>query len=149
MSTVDRRKIREDESLKVVRPAVTGMVLLVAAVILGTALMLFPIIREKIPPKPAEVVQETPKVTHIPARPSMAPTPVPDITSFKLFTYGRELDADGFTAYVGDKPVTLSVEIVPFMSHPPVNWEISDSESARLTISDDRKTNRSFALVGF
>ena len=102
--------------------------------------MLLPIIREKTASKPAEIVPETPKITHIPARPSMAPTPVPDITSFKLFTYGRELDADGFTAYVGDKPVTLTVEIVPYMSHPPVNWAVSNSESARLTISDDRKS---------
>ena len=32
----------------------------------------------------------------------------PTVDSVEVYAFGRELDADGFTAYVGDKPFTLS-----------------------------------------
>ena len=86
-----------------------------------------------------EPVEETPKVIYFQARPSVEPTPPRPITSFKLLTYGRELGPDGFTTYVDDKPVVLSVEMVPFMSHPPVTWSVSDDTAASLTVSNDKK----------
>ena len=140
MSNIGRKSIQEDERSLILKPAETGAVLLIVAVIFATALMFFPVIRVKAASEPMETVPDTPKITYIPARPSAEPTPEPVISSLKLLAYGRELNSDGFTAYVGDKPVTLTVELIPFQSHPPVNWEVSNSESAGLTVSDDRKS---------
>ena len=89
--------------------------------------------------EPEEPDEETPKVIYIQARPSAEPTPTPAITSFKLLTYGRELGPDGFTTYVDDRPVVLSVEMVPYMSHPPVDWSVSDDTAASLSVSSDNK----------
>ena len=33
----------------------------------------------------------------------------------------------------------LSLEIVPYMSHPPVDWSVSDDTAASLTVSNDKK----------
>ena len=96
--------------------------------------------------KVEEPVEEEPKVIYFQARPSAEPTPPPAITSFKLFSYGRELGPDGFTTYVEDKPVVLTLEIVPFMSHPPVEWTVSDEEAASLTVSNDKKSCEFAAL---
>ena len=96
--------------------------------------------------KVEEPVEEEPKIIYFQARPSAEPTLPPAITSFKLFSYGRELGPDGFTTYVEDKPVVLTLEIVPFMSHPPVEWIVSDEEAASLTVSNDKKSCEFAAL---
>ena len=84
-----------------------------------------------------EVAQDAPKVTYIPARPSVAPTATPTVNSLKLLAYGSELTSDGFTTYVGDKTIVISADIEPKLNHPPVSWTVSDSESASLVVSDD------------
>ena len=96
--------------------------------------------------KTEEPVEETPKVIYFQARPSVEPTPTPAITSFRLFAYGRELGPDGFTTYVEDKPVVISLEMLPFMSHPPVSWSVSDGEAASLSVSKDGKSCEFAAL---
>ena len=74
---------------------------------------------------------------------TMVPTPVPTPTvdSIRLYAFGREIDADGFTAYVGNKPFMLSVELEPEMKHAAVSWSIMDSKgssgSAILNAGDD------------
>lgn len=74
---------------------------------------------------------------------TMAPTPVPTPTvdSIRLYAFGREIGADGFTAYVGDKAFTLTVELEPEIKHPAVSWSIMDSKgssgSAILSASND------------
>ena len=69
------------------------------------------------------------------------PTPTPTVTNIRLYAFGRELDADGFTAYVGDKAFTLSITLEPEVRNPTVSWSILDShgtdESADLAISPD------------
>ena len=69
------------------------------------------------------------------------PSPTPTVTSIRLYAFGRELDDDGFTAYVGDKAFTLTVEVEPEVRNPAVSWSILDSrgtsESAALVISPD------------
>ena len=69
------------------------------------------------------------------------PSPTPTVTSIRLYAFGRELDADGFTAYVGDKAFALTVEVEPELRNPAVSWSITDShdssESAALVISSD------------
>ena len=131
-------------------------ILLVIATVIAVFILLLPLFQLKQLPKPKplsqykplfhwqfkkaeEPAEEAPKVIYIQARPSAEPTPAPPITSFKLITYGRELDSDGFTTYVGDKPVVLSVEMVPYMSHPPIEWSVSDDTAVSLSISSDRK----------
>ena len=63
------------------------------------------------------------------------------MTRIRLYAFGRELDADGFTAYVGDKAFTLTVEVEPEIKNPALSWSITDShdssESAALVISSD------------
>ena len=69
------------------------------------------------------------------------PSPTPTVTSIRLYAFGRELDADGFTAYVGDKAFTLTVEVEPKVRNPAVSWSILDShggnDSAELAIGPD------------
>ena len=69
------------------------------------------------------------------------PSPTPTVTSIRLYAFGRELNADGFTAYVGDKAFALTVEVEPELRNPAVSWSITDShdssESAALVISPD------------
>ena len=80
----------------------------------------------------------TPEIIEIVAS---TPSPTPTVTSIRLYAFGRELDADGFTAYVGDKAFTLTVEVEPEIKNPAVSWSITDShdssESAALVISSD------------
>ena len=65
------------------------------------------------------------------------PTPTPDVTSIRLYAYGREIDADGFTLYVGDKPVEISAVIEPAGLNLPVGWTLSDQGAASLEVSGD------------
>jgi hypothetical protein len=87
---------------------------------------------------PVEEPISTPEIVE-----TMAPTPVPtpNVDSIRLYAFGREIGADGFTAYVGDKPFTLTVELEPEIKHPAVSWSIIDgkgsSGSAILSASND------------
>ena len=140
------RMAREKDQKAVLRPASIGAVVLVIAVIIATTITFASVIREKKAAADAETVPDAPKVIVVPARPSTAPTAEPTVNSIKLFAYGGELDADGFTAYVGDRPIVLSIEIEPQLPHPPVYWSVSSSESARLVVSDDRMSCEFTAL---
>ena len=93
--------------------------------------------------KPAEPAEETPiQVAQVQviasAAPTVTPAATPTITDIKLIAYGRELTGDGFTLYVGDKPVDLYVDIEPDLSNPPVYWSVSNEDAASLTVSTDR-----------
>lgn len=133
----NRKRKRERK----VNPALVGACLLTLAVAFGILINL------KFPPKEKAAAEEaSPKVTVIPARPPATPTPTPTVSSLKVVTYGRELDTDGFTTYVGDKPIVLSVVVEPEMKHPPVFWSVSDSPSVLLNVSDDRMSCEFSAL---
>ena len=72
------------------------------------------------------------------------PVPTPTVDSVEVYAFGRELDADGFTAYVGDKPFTLSAYPQPEISHPQISWSIGDS--VELSVSSDTLTCEFTAL---
>ena len=138
MSVGGRKTTLEEERKHFLRPATVGAVFLAIAVVIATALMLLTVRETKVTAKHEETVLETPKITFIPARPSVEPTGDPIINSMRLYAFGGEITSDGFTAYVGDKPITLSVELEPKYTHPPVYWSVSDTNAARLAVSDDR-----------
>ena len=81
--------------------------------------------------------EPTSKVIVVPAR-TPGPSVTPTISSIKLYALGAEIGSDGFTAYIGDRALTLSVVVEPKMLNLPVYWEMSDPESASLKMSDDR-----------
>ena len=138
MKAADRKAYQAEEKNQVMRPAAIGAVLLAIAVVIATAIMLLTSRQPNTAPKPEETVLENPKVTVIPARPSVEPTADPIINSMKLYAFGGEITTeDGFTAYVGDK-ITLSVALEPRYTHPPIYWSVSDTDAARLSVSDDR-----------
>ena len=118
-------------------------VLLAAAVLVGAWFTFVPFFSHE---TEKETVETTPRVTVIPARPSAAPTATPTITGMKLLTYGTELTEDGFTTYVGDKAVVLTLKLEPEMKRPPVYWSVSDSESASLVVGEDRTSCEFTAL---
>ena len=138
MATCSHGTIREEERKDLMKPAARGAVLLAVAVIVATVIMLVTANANRASAKPVEEVVETSKITYIQARPSSEPTAEPTMNSIKVYSFGSELTADGFTAYVGDKAITLTVKIDPALSKPPINWSLSDPEAARLTVSDDR-----------
>ena len=162
--TDNARETEEEAFLRgSLKPLKIGAAVLIAATVIAVFLNFLPVISFRPITKPAflnqpkallqwrsrqaeEPEEETPKVIYFQARPSAEPTPPPAITSFKLFAYGRELGPDGFTTYVEDKPVVLTLEMVPFMSHPPVEWTVSDEEAASLTVSNDKKSCEFAAL---
>ncbi len=80
-------------------------------------------------------VTPTPELTPTPAPPT--PSPTPYVAGIRLYAFGRELNEDGFTAYVGDKPFTLSVELVTDAVRPEIEWLASDAESVELSVSAD------------
>ena len=93
------------------------------------------------------VAEETgPKVTFIAARPSAAPTPTPAVSSLRLYAFGGELGADGFTTYVEDRAIEISAELEPKLSRPPIYWSVSDDKAASLTVSDDRMSCKFLAV---
>ena len=97
--------------------------------------------------KPAEIAEEPEsKVIVIAARPSAAPTPTPAISSLRLYASGGELGEDGFTTYVEDRPVVISVELEPKMKRPPIYWSVSDDKAATLTVSEDRMSCKFSAI---
>ena len=68
--------------------------------------------------------------------PTPTPTPTPTINSIRVYAFSREL-TEGFTAYVGDEALTLTVEIEPTVYRPSIRWTVSDKESASLSVSQD------------
>jgi len=128
---------KQDPAKKALRQAKLGAIILVIAAVAGV-LLAFPPFRSSQAEK--EAVQESPKVTYIPARPSTAPTPTPTVTSLKVSTFGSEVTSDGFTTFVGDKAIVLTAAVEPSMKRPPIFWSVSDTEAVSLGISDDRLT---------
>ena len=105
---------------QLLKPAKIGAILLGAAVIIGVLVMLLS--------SPRDVkVEPTPEPTVAPVI-SAAPTPT---------AYGRELNADGITLYVGDKPVEIYVDLEPEGLNYPVEWSFSNEEAVSLEPSDD------------
>ena len=88
-----------------------------------------------------EVTPE-PVVTAIP---TPSPTPTPTINSIRLYDCGQEL-TDGFTAYIGDDPLTLSVELDPAVTRPSVSWSMGDRSVASLSVSSDGLSCEFYAL---
>lgn len=80
-------------------------------------------------------VTPTLEILETPAPPT--PSPTPTVENIRLYAFGRELNEDGFTAYVGDKPFTLTAEIVTDAVKPEIEWLASDEESVALSVSAD------------
>ena len=111
-------------------PATVGALLIVLSLTAGIYVTQFT-------DKPEVTPEPTSKVTYIPAR-TPGPTITPSVTAIRLYAAGGELSEDGFTAYVGDKALTLTAEVEPKMVHPPIYWSFSDPEAANLSVGDDR-----------
>ena len=112
-------------------PILVGSCLLIAAFAGGLAFNLKSTTPEPTPLPTPEIVETI----------APTPSPTPTVTSIRLYAFGRELDADGFIAYVGDKAFTLSIILEPEIRNPAVSWSITDShdssKSAVLVISSD------------
>ena len=82
--------------------------------------------------------EPTPEPTAAPVV-SAAPTPspAPELTAIRLYAYGRELNADGITLYVGDKPVEIYADLEPEGLNYPVEWSFSNEEAVSLKASDN------------
>ena len=111
-------------------PALTILGVLLIAVSIACAVLAVTASGWKIPkatPTP-EIVE-----TAAPATPS----PTPMVEKINLYAFGRELNEDGFTAFVGDKPFTITAKILSDASQPEVEWFASDAESVALSVSED------------
>ena len=86
--------------------------------------------------RPEATPEPTSKVIVVPAR-TPGPVNTPTVSALHLYAAGGELGADGFTCYVGDRPLKLNLEIEPKLIHPPVYWSLSDPEAASLSIGDN------------
>ena len=126
-------KERHNRRLRII-PAVFGPLLIVLALAGGVLLS-----RYTDRHAAAAEVEPTSKVMVVPAR-TPGPTITPQITSIRLYTLGTEISADGFTAYVGDRALTITAEIEPKLVNSPVYWSFSDPASASLNMGDDRLT---------
>ncbi|MBR4474936.1 MAG: hypothetical protein IKS55_15040 [Oscillospiraceae bacterium] len=123
----------------------TGYILLAVATLVAILLNFLTLYLAKKAAEPA--VEEAPsKVTYIQARPPSTPAPTPTISSLRLYAGGGELTADGFTTYVEDRPIEITVVTEPKITRPPVYWSLSDEKAASLTISDDRTSCKFTAL---
>ena len=80
-------------------PVVFGSFLLIAAFAGGLAFNLGSELHNAVPSAAPEIIETLAPAT---------PVPTPTVDSIEVYAFGRELDADGFTASVGDKPFTLS-----------------------------------------
>ena len=116
---------------QVLKSAKIGAILLAVAVIIGVSVMLLS--------SPRSVkVDSTPQLTAEPvASAAPTPTPAPELTTIRLYAYGRELNADGITLYVGDKPVEIYADLEPKGLNYPVEWSFSNEEAVSLEASDD------------
>ena len=116
-------------------PVVFGSYLLIAAFAGGLAFNLGSEFHSAVPSPTPEAIETLAPAT---------PVPTPTVDSVEVYAFGRELDADGFTAYVGDKPFTLSAYPQPEISHPQISWSIGDS--VELSVSSDTLTCEFTAL---
>ena len=122
------------ETNQFLKPAKIGAILLVAAVIVGVLVMVLSSPkRDLVEP----TVQPTSEFTAVPSATDPTPAPTPEITAIRLYAYGRQLDADGITLYVGDKPVEIYLDLEPEGLNLPVEWSFSNPEAVSLDISDD------------
>ena len=116
---------------QVLKSTKIGAILLAVAVIIGVSVMLLSSPRSvKVDPTPQPTA--APVVSAAPA-----PTPAPELTAIRLYAYGRELNADGITLYVGDKPVEIYADLEPKGLNYPVEWSFSNEEAVSLEASDD------------
>lgn len=116
-------------------PVVFGSCLLIAAFAGGLAFNLGSELHNAVPSAAPEIIETLAPAT---------PVPTPTVDSIEVYAFGRELGADGFTAYVGDKPFTLSAYPQPEISHPQISWSIGDS--VELSVSSDTLTCEFTAL---
>ena len=116
-------------------PVVFGSCLLIAAFAGGLAFNLGSELHNAVPSAAPEIIETLAPAT---------PVPTPTVDSIEVYAFGRELDADGFTAYVGDKPFTLSAYTQPEISHPQISWSVGDS--VELSVSSDTLTCEFTAL---
>ena len=116
-------------------PVVLGSCLLIAAFAGGLAFNLGSELHNAVPSAAPEIIETLAPAT---------PVPTPTVDSIEVYAFGRELDADGFTAYVGDKPFTLSAYPQPEISHPQISWSVGDS--VELSVSSDTLTCEFTAL---
>ena len=123
------------ESRKNHMPTIIGSCLLIAAFAGGLAFNMSSEARTALPSPTPEIIETFALAT---------PVPTPTVDSIEVYAFGRELGADGFTAYVGDKPFTLSAYPQPEISHPEITWSISDS--VELSVSSDTLTCEFTAL---
>ena len=107
--------------------------ILLLAVIAGISVMVLTSPRGT---KPEPTPEPTPELT-VTATAAPTPTPTPPITAIHLYSYGRELTADGITLYVGDNPVELTAAIEPDGLVLPIGWTFSDQESVSMEVSSD------------
>ena len=104
-------------------PAIIGSCLLIAAFTGGLAFSLGAEFHTVEPSPTLEIIETLAPAT---------PVPTPTVDSIEIYAFGRELDADGFTAYVGDKPFTLSAYPQPEISHPQISWSMSRGPSDQI-----------------
>ena len=116
-------------------PVVFGSFLLIAAFAGGLAFNLGSELHNAVPSAAPEIIETLAPAT---------PVPTPTVDSIEVYAFGRELDADGFTAYVGDKPFTLSAYPQPEISHPQISWSVGDS--VEVSVSSDTLTCEFTAL---
>lgn len=116
-------------------PVVFGSCLLIAAFAGGLAFNLGSELHNAVPSAAPEIIETLAPAT---------PVPTPTVDSIEVYAFGRELDADGFTAYVGDKPFTLSAYPQPEISHPQISWSVGDN--VELSVSSDTLTCEFTAL---
>ena len=124
---------RPKRNKQAIQPAVIGSLLILLALVAG-------IFVTRYTDKPEVTPEPSAKVIVVPARtPGVAATP--SIDSIRLYAFGGEIGPDGFTAYVGDKAITLTAEVNPSqLINPPVYWSCSDPDAVNLVTGDDRLT---------
>ena len=122
------------ETNQMLKPAKFGAILLVAAVIVGVLVMVLSS-PQKDRVEPTAQPTSDPVPVQIATEPTPAPTP--EVTAIRLYAYGRQLDADGITLYVGDKPVEIYLDLEPEGLNLPVEWSFSNPEAVSLEVSDD------------
>lgn len=121
-------------------------IVLAVATVFAIALNFLTLYRDHHPKTDDAADEAASKVIIIQARPETAETFAPTVSSLKLFAAGGELTEDGFTMYVEDRPIEISIETEPKFLRPPVYWSVSDEKAASLIISEDRKSCKFSAL---
>lgn len=127
-----KREVRQEKHSKRYSPLTVLFFCLISIAFIGGTLVNFSHFRRNAAAAQVQEVVET-------AEPAPPPTPrpTPTVNGIQVYAFGRELDADGFTAYVGDRPFMLFIALDPALPHPVVDWSMSDNDSASLTVSSD------------